>query len=208
MRRTYLWVLLSVVLPVVAAYAQPAHGGGRGQSSGHAVRGRAGGSSFSHGAAPRFVGGRQFGYRGRGYGYGGFYRRGPHVIVYGYGYGYGGWGVPYYTYYYGSDYYGDYDSQPYSVYPAPADGPPDQVSPSVYYENQDAQGYYQVGNQWGIELKQYQVTMDQLVTYLRAYIINSSPAQQSAFRSGFIASALPDATVMFDQAMQQAASRG
>jgi hypothetical protein len=87
------------------------------------------------------------------------------------------------------------------------DGPPDQVSPVVYYENQDAQGYYQVGNQWGVELKQYQVTMDQLVTYLRAYIINSSPAQQSAFRSGFVASALPDATVMFDQAMQRAVSR-
>jgi hypothetical protein len=199
MRRTYLWVVLSVVLPVFAAYAQPAHGGGRGQSSGHASRGRASSPSFSHGAGPRFIGGRQFAYRGRGFGYGGYYGRGPRVIVYG---GYGGWGVPYY---YATD-YGYSSSQPYCVYPAPVDSSPEQDSP-VVYENQDAQGYYQVGNQWGAELKQYQVTMDQLVTYLKSYIINSSPAQQNAFRSGFIASALPDATVMFDQAMQQAAQR-
>ena len=51
------------------------------------------------------------------------------------------------------------------------------------------------------------VTMNQLVVYLKAYIINSSPAQQDAFRSGFIASAVPNATAMFDQAMQQAAPR-
>jgi hypothetical protein len=200
MRRAYLSVLLSVVLPVFAVYSQGMRGGGRGQSSGHITRGRATASSFHHGVGQRVIGGRQFGYRSRGFGYGGFYGRGPRVIVYGYGYG---WGVPYY---YGCD-YGYYNSQPYCVYPAPVDYSPDQDPPDAYYESQNAQGYYQVGNQWGVELKQYQVTMDQLVTYLKAYIIDSSPAQQNAFRSGFIASALPNATVMFDQAMQQAAPR-
>lgn len=185
-----------MVLPVFAAYAQPMRGGGSGQSSGHVVRGHATGSSFYHGFSHGAVGGRQFGYRGHG----GFYGRGPRVIVYGYGYG---WGGPYYV----SSDYGYSSSQPYCAYSAPVDNSPDQDSPDAYYANQDAQGYYQVGNQWGAELQQYQVTMDQLVTYLKAYIINSSSAQQNAFRSGFIASAIPNATVMLDQAMQQAVPR-
>jgi hypothetical protein len=80
----------------------------------------------------------------------------------------------------------------------------DNSSPTDTYTAQDAQGYYQVGDQWGTELKQYQLTMDQLVTYLKSYIVDASPAQQGAFRSGFIASAIPNAAATFDQAMQQA----
>jgi hypothetical protein len=198
MRRTYLCMLLSIFLPVFAVYAQPMRGGDRGQSSGHPMGGRASGSSFHHGAGQRPIGGRPSVFRGRGFDRGGFHGRGPRIIVYGYG-----WGVPYY---YGSG-YGYYNSQPYYACPAPADYSTDQDSPDGYYANQDTQGYYQVGNQWGAELQQYQLTMDQLVTYLRAYIINSSTVQQDAFRSGFIASAVPNASVMFDQAMQQAAPR-
>jgi polynucleotide 5'-kinase involved in rRNA processing len=54
-------------------------------------------------------------------------------------------------------------------------------------------------------MKQYKLTVDQLVTYLKSYIVDATPAQQDAFRSGFIASAMPNAAETYDQAMQQAA---
>jgi len=53
-------------------------------------------------------------------------------------------------------------------------------------------------------MKQYKLTMSQLVAYLQSYIVDASPAQQDAFRSGFIASAIPNGAAAFDQAMQQA----
>jgi hypothetical protein len=223
MKRAYLSMLLAVVLPAISVYAQGARGGGsRGSAGGHAASvshgysgpGRTGfHSGFS--GRPAFHGfrGGYHGYYGRGYGRGYYYRRGYGGLVIGYGYG-----SPYCYPYYGSPYY---CAPAYGYSAVPPDdtydtdyvsGPmPDTAvvdsSQTAGYTAQDAQGYYQVGNQWGVEFKQYQVTMNQLVTYLKAYIINSSPAQQDAFRSGFIASALPNATVMFDQAMQQAIPR-
>jgi hypothetical protein len=53
-------------------------------------------------------------------------------------------------------------------------------------------------------MKQYSLTTDQLVTYMKTYVANASPAQQEAFRSGFVASAIPNGTVIYDQAIQQA----
>jgi hypothetical protein len=75
------------------------------------------------------------------------------------------------------------------------------------YTNQNAQGYYQVGYQWGVQLKQYHLTIDQLATYLKTYILPASPAQQAAFRSGFVSSAAADAAAVYDRAMQGAGQR-
>jgi len=80
----------------------------------------------------------------------------------------------------------------------------DNSSQTATYTAQDVQGYYQVGDQWGAGMKQYKLTMSQLVTYLQSYIVDASPSQQDAFRSGFIASAIPNGAATFDQAMQQA----
>jgi hypothetical protein len=139
----------------------------------------------------------------------------------------GGYGWPYCYPYCG---FADYDDYPYSIPPTsdyPDYGPYDYYGPppdGAYYppvdrsaDNsssqdstytaQNAQGYYQVGDQWGSGMKQYKLTTDQLVTYLKAYIVNATPAQQDAFRSGFIASAVPNGAATYDQAMQQAASQ-
>ena len=229
MRRAYLGVLLAVVLPAISVYGQGTRGGearggeggggGRGASvshhgySGHAEvaghPGFGGRGAFTHGGG--FHGGYH-GVYGRGYGHGYHYRhgRGGAVIVYGYGY-------PYYYPYYGSPYYsvptyGYYTTQPddtYVVQPGYSSGPPpdssdDNSSQTATYTAQDAQGYYQVGDQWGAGMKQYKLTMNQLVTYLQSYIVDASPAQQDAFRSGFIASTIPNGAATFDQAMQQA----
>ncbi|MGA2604477.1 MAG: hypothetical protein ABSG14_09640 [Verrucomicrobiia bacterium] len=130
----------------------------------------------------------------------------------------GGYGVPYCYPCYDSPYYGspsyDYsDYGPYGYYGLPPDdtydSPPDSSaddsSQASTYTTQNAQGYYQVGDQWGVGMKQYKLTVDQLVTYLKAYIVNATPVQQDAFRSGFIASAIPNGAATYDQAMQQAA---
>jgi len=142
----------------------------------------------------------------------------------------GGYGWPYCYPYYGYPYCGfTYDDYPYSIPPTsdysdygpygyygpPPDGtyyPPTDPSAGnstqdSTYAAQDAQGYYQVGEQWGGGMKQYRLTTDQLVTYLKTYIVNATPAQQDAFRSGFIASAIPNGAASYDQAMQQAASQ-
>ena len=72
------------------------------------------------------------------------------------------------------------------------------------YSNQDTDAYYQPGYQWGGELKLFHVTMDQFVTYLKAYILSASPVQQAAFRSGFVAHFGPEGQALYDQAVQQA----
>ncbi len=53
-------------------------------------------------------------------------------------------------------------------------------------------------------MKLYHVTMDQFVVYLKSYIVNSSPVQQAAFRSGFVAHFGADGQTIYDQAVQQA----
>ena len=230
MKRGHLGVLLALVLPAISVYAQGERAGGEGRGgggggghgaavsrgySGHggtAFRpGFGGRGGFAHGGG--FHGNRHGSY-GRGYGRGYYYRRG-------YRYGYGGliygYGLPYCYPYYGSPYYGapayaDYGDEPddgYAVPPAyPYDAPvvtsDGDSSQTATYTAQDVQGYYQVGDQWGAGMKQYKLTMSQLVTYLQSYIVDASPAQQDAFRNGFIASAIPNGAAAFDQAMQQA----
>jgi hypothetical protein len=70
--------------------------------------------------------------------------------------------------------------------------------------NPDTDSFYQPGYQWGGEMKLYHVTMDQFVTYLKAYILTASPVQQAAFRSGFVAHFGADGQGIYDQAVQQA----
>jgi hypothetical protein len=86
----------------------------------------------------------------------------------------------------------------------PVDESADASAQVATYTNQNAQGYYQVGYQWGVQLKQYNLTIDQLATYLKTYILPASPAQQAAFRSGFVSSVWPAAAAVYDQAMQRA----
>jgi len=224
MKRGYLGVLLALVLPAISVYAQGARGGEargtEGGGGGHVASVSHGYSghgatvfrpSFGRGATVSHGGGFHGGYHGgygRGYGRGYYYRRGRGGVLIAYGYG-----LPYYAYpYYGAPAYGDYTTQPddtYAVQPdypydAPVATSDDDSSQTAAYTAQDAQGYYQVGDQWGTGMKQYKLTMNQLVTYLQSYIVDASPAQQDAFRSGFIASAIPNAAATFDQAMQQA----
>lgn len=133
------------------------------------------------------------------------------MIIGGYGwpYGYPYYDSPYYcppSYDY-SDYgpYGYYSPPPDDTYDAPADSPGDNSPQASTYTAQNAQGYYQVGDQWGTGMRQYKLTTDQLVAYLKAYIVNATPAQQEAFRSGFIASGIPNGAATYDQATEQAA---
>jgi len=126
-----------------------------------------------------------------------------------------GYGFPYYYGYpdlgYGalaSDYaYPDYGYPDYGYDNAAADVSPDPDTQVDLYANQNAQGYYDVGYQWGGELKQNRLSVDQLAAYLKTYILAASPPQQSAFRAGFVASAAADAAAVFDQAMQEAGRR-
>jgi len=113
------------------------------------------------------------------------------------------YGVPYYYY---PD-YGYYDLGPYTTadsstgYTAAPDTQSEQSAP------QDADSYYQPGFQWGGELKLYHVTMDQFVAYLKSYILNASPVQQAAFRSGFVGHFGVDGQTIYGQAVQQAISQ-
>jgi len=113
-------------------------------------------------------------------------------------------GVPYF--YYPS--YGYYDSAPYNA-PDYGPGPATEYTPvpdtqTGQYANQDADSYYEPGNQWGSELKLYHVTMDQFAAYLKSYILSASPVQQAAFRSGFVAQFGAEGQRVYDQAVQQA----
>jgi hypothetical protein len=208
MKRAYLSVLLAVVLPMFSVYAQGMRGGGsrgsEGRGSFSPSHGNVGGQF--HSSRGNF-GGNHFIGRGHGSGRGYFYGRGRRVVFFG-GYGYGYPYYPYAYYYPNSGYYasdsGYSDMTPSDTYSAPVETSADQGTQDNAYTNQDAQSYYQLGYQWGGELKQYHGTVDQLVAYLKAYIVNASPAQQDAFRSGFIASTAANAATIYDGAMQQA----
>ena len=152
---------------------------------------------------PAMIGGRrEFGLHGD---FGGQHfelhgRHFDHHFFHGHGVVIFAYGVPYYYY----PNYGYYDLGPYSPadssmgYTAPSDAQTEQ------YANQDTDSYYEPGYQWGGELQQYHVTMDQFVAYLKSYILSASPVQQAAFRSGFIAHFGADGQTVYDQAVQQA----
>jgi len=158
--------------------------------------GRGTGHGFYHG------GGHSF-YHGRGHGFSHGYDHGTLVNVYGFGYG-----APYYYYLPSYGYYDlapDYECDlPPNECDSSVDESADQDAQADTYANQDTDTYYQVGYQWGLELKQYHLTVDQLATYLKTYILPSSPAQQAAFRSGFVASGAPDVAAVYDEALQEA----
>lgn len=234
MKRTFLGMLLSVVLPAISVYAQGMRGGAErgveGSGGGHGAAVAYHNIGYGHGAvafhsvfggragythAGGYRGGYHGHYYGRGYGRGHYYGRGygGGLVIYGYGYGFP-YGYPYYgSPYYGGPAYADYGDvtddgygdQPVYPYDTPVpDSAVDDSSETETYTAQDAQGYYQVGEQWGTGMKQYKLTMDQLVTYLKSYIVDASQAQQDAFRSGFIGSAIPNGAATYDKAMQQA----
>jgi hypothetical protein len=110
------------------------------------------------------------------------------------------YGVPYYYY---PD-YGYYDLGPYSAADSSMGYTAATDTQSEPYVPQDTDSYYQPGFQWGGELKLYHVTMDQFVDYLKSYILNASPVQQAAFRTGFVAHFGVDGQPIYDQAMRQA----
>jgi hypothetical protein len=237
MKRTFLDVVVGVLLVGTSAYAQM---GTRGSSVGGTRESSGNGGSIERAPAPSFHGApgprvnapmpshmsdpRGFGHpgivgdRGRGdrrdfgqrsdfgdrrvfrgglfeHGFG----RGRGVVVFVYG-------VPY-------CYYPDYGYDDSAPYYAPASSyvpdssteyAPDPDTQTEQYTNQDADSYYQPGYQWGGEMKLYHVTLDQFVTYLKSYILNSSPVQQAAFRSGFVAHFGTSGQTIYDQAVQQA----
>ena len=132
------------------------------------------------------------------------------LFEHGFGHGRGvvifAYGVPYYYYPdYGYDGSAPYYAPDSSYVPDSAvEYTSDPDTQTQQYTNQDADSYYQPGYQWGGEMKLYHVTMDQFVVYLKSYIVNSSPVQQAAFRSGFVAHFGADGQTIYDQAVQQA----
>ena len=110
-------------------------------------------------------------------------------------------GVPYYCFY--PD-YGYSAAAPYYAPASTAEYTTDANTQTDPYSNQATDAYYQPGSQWGGEMQQYHVTMDQFVAYLKSYILTASPVQQAAFRSGFVAHFGPSGQSVYDQAVQQA----
>src|ERR1039457_1445022 len=123
-----------------------------------------------------------------------------HHFVHGCGVVIFAYGVPYYYY---PD-YGYYDLGPYSGADSSMGYTAATDTQSEPYAPQDADSYYPPGFQWGGELKLYHVTMDQLVAYLKTYILNASAVQQAVFRTGFIAHFGEDGQMVYDQAFRQA----
>jgi len=161
------------------------------------------GDRFSGGRGtffPRRDFGDRRGFRGGHFDHG--FGHSHNVIVFGFGAPF--FGVPWCYY----PAYGYYNSTPYYA-PDYGPGPASEYTPNPdtqteQYTNQDADSYYQPGYQWGGELKLYHVTMDQFVAYLKSYILNASPVQQAAFRSGFVAQFGAVGQTVYDQAVEQA----
>ena len=232
MKRAYLQVVLGLIVAGSSAYAQRVvSGGGTGRGeSGFVEHARP--ASFHGGSAPvnigaprgfsrsSFVGDRSSGnhrvyFRPGDFGDHRVFRGG--LFDHGYGHGRGvvvfAYGVPYYWYPSSYDYTDSGYDGPAPVYAAEAatdtsaEYTTDPDTQTEEYSNQDTDAYYQPGYQWGGELKLFHVTIDQFVTYLKAYILSASPVQQAAFRSGFVAHFGPQGQGIYDQAVQQAISQ-
>jgi len=77
----------------------------------------------------------------------------------------------------------------------------------VDYVNQEVQGYYQPGYEWGAVLKANTVDWAEFIPYLQQYIVSASPTGQDAFRRGFIAGFGGSAVATYDYALRQASQR-
>jgi hypothetical protein len=75
------------------------------------------------------------------------------------------------------------------------------------YVNQEVQGYYQPGYDWGAAVKGNQVDSAEFVPYLQQYIVVASPVGRDAFRQGFINGFGGTAETIYDRALRQACQR-
>lgn len=82
------------------------------------------------------------------------------------------------------------------------------VSSDYGYAEQDLQGYYQPGYDWGASLRQYTVGWEQFGPYLEKYVVPATPAAQDAFRRGFIEAFGDNAEALYDRAMRRASQQG
>ena len=94
--------------------------------------------------------------------------------------------------------YGTYTSAPY-VYDSSADN-----SASIRPQTVQVRSYLELGHDWAKDLRLDLIPWDQLVVYLKQYIVNAPPASRDEFRRGFIAGYGLHAEEAYDKAMQQA----
>jgi|ERR1051326_3910110 hypothetical protein len=92
------------------------------------------------------------------------------------------------TYSYGAT----YSYYPSSSYSSSYASPPAKVD------------YWQLGHDWGQDLRQEVVGRDQFVDYVKAYIANARGSDRGEFRRGFITGYGVNAEAAFDKAMRQA----
>jgi hypothetical protein len=94
--------------------------------------------------------------------------------------------------------YGAYSSAPY-VYDSSAGN-------SAYIPPQTVQvrSYLELGHDWAKDLRLDLIPWDQLVVYLKQYIVSAPPASRDEFRRGFLAGYGLHAEEAYGKAMQQA----
>jgi hypothetical protein len=123
------------------------------------------------------------------------------IVVAPFAWGYVG-PYPYYYYPYGysPDYYysAPYAYSPYTVYDSGS--PP----PAAGSSSQQPSTYYQLGHDWGQDLRQDVVTWAQFVDYLKNTFPEASSTKLQEFRRGFLSSYGMNAVFAFDRALSQA----
>ena len=75
------------------------------------------------------------------------------------------------------------------------------------YVNQQEQGYYQPGYEWGVVLKANTVDWAEFIPYLQEYIVSAPAVGKDAFRRGFLAGFGGSAPATYDYALRQASQR-
>jgi len=75
------------------------------------------------------------------------------------------------------------------------------------YLNEQIQGFYQPGYDWGALLKGYQIDWAEFVPLLRKYVVEASEVGRDAFRRGFIAGFGTSAEAVYGNALRQACRR-
>jgi hypothetical protein len=75
------------------------------------------------------------------------------------------------------------------------------------YVNEQVDGYYQPGYDWGAAVKGNTVDWAEFVPYLQQYIVVASPVGKDAFRRGFIAGYGGNAEATYGRALRKACQR-
>lgn len=114
--------------------------------------------------------------------------------------------------------YGYYPAYSYPVYaPYPASYYPDTYVPTPYVYDSGAsysspasspavqvRTWLELGHDWAKDLRLDIVAWDQLVAYVKAYVINASPTVRDEFRRGFLSGYGLHAQEAYDKALKQA----